>query len=112
MVGETGYMISVTGPGCILVFPILATMLIPVGLVFAELSAMLPFSSAVDVWTTNAFGPKVGWAAQWLMFLIQVVGTTDDGFHIHDSYRIFHPYSAKHGSVGRDSICSSLVCIV
>lgn len=47
--------------------------MIPVGLAFAELTAMLPFASSVDIWTTNAFGHKAGWAAQWLMFLIQVV---------------------------------------
>lgn len=70
---EAPYWFSVTGAGAAFIFPILAIMLIPVGLSFAELTAMLPFSSAVDIWTTNAFGHKWGWAAQWMMFLIQVV---------------------------------------
>lgn len=70
---EAPYWFSVTGSGAALIFPILAILLIPVGLAFAELTAMLPFSSAVDIWTTNAFGHKAGWTAQWMMFLIQVV---------------------------------------
>lgn len=70
---EAPYWFSVTGAGAALIFPILSLLLVPVGLAFAELTAMLPFSSAVDIWTTNAFGHKAGWAAQWMMFLIQVV---------------------------------------
>lgn len=70
---EAPYWFSVTGAGAAFIFPILAILLIPVGLSFAELTAMLPFSSAVDIWTTNAYGHKAGWASQWMMFLIQVV---------------------------------------
>lgn len=34
---------------------------------------MLPFSSATNVWSTNAMNKTVGWATQWLFFLVQVV---------------------------------------
>lgn len=70
---EAPYWFSVTGAGTAIIFPILALLLVPVGLAFAELTAMLPFASSVDIWTTSAFGHKTGWAAQWMMFLIQVV---------------------------------------
>lgn len=64
---------DLTGAGSALIFPILALLLIPVGLIFAELTGMLPFAGSVDVWTTNAFGHKVGFTTQWMMFLVQVV---------------------------------------
>lgn len=70
---EAPYWFSVTGAGAAFVFPILAILLVPVGLAFSELTAMLPFSSAVDIWTSNALNHQAGWAAQWMMFLIQVV---------------------------------------
>lgn len=70
---EAPYWFSVTGAGSALVFPLLALLLVPIGLTFAELTAMLPFASSVDVWTTNAFGHKAGFASQWMMFLVQVV---------------------------------------
>lgn len=70
---EAPYWFSVTGAGAAFIFPILAVLLIPVGLTFAELTAMLPFASSVDIWTTSAFGHKAGFATQWMMFLVQVV---------------------------------------
>ena len=70
---EAPYWFSLTGAGAAWIFPVLATLLIPVGLAFGELMAILPFSSSVDVWSCNAFGHKAGWATQWLMFLVQVV---------------------------------------
>lgn len=48
-------------------------LLVPVGFAFAELTAMLPYSSAVDVWASNAMNWKIGWGTQWLIFLVQVV---------------------------------------
>ena len=70
---EAPYWFSLTGAGSALIFPLLALCLIPVGLIFAELTGMLPFAGSVDVWTTNAFGHKVGFTTQWMMFLVQVV---------------------------------------
>jgi len=70
---EAPYWFSVSGAGSAFIFPILGILLVPVGLAFAELTAMLPFASAVDVWTTNAYGPTIGWSTQWMMFLVQVV---------------------------------------
>lgn len=70
---ESPYWFSVTGAGAALIFPLLALLLIPVGLTFAELTSMLPFAASVDVWTTNALGHKAGFGTQWMMFLVQVV---------------------------------------
>ena len=70
---EAPYWFSVTGAGAAVIFPILAILLIPIGLTFSELTAMLPFASSVDIWTTSAFGHKTGFAVQWMMFLVQVV---------------------------------------
>lgn len=88
---EAPYWFSVTGAGAAFIFPLLAILLIPVGLAFSELTAMLPFSSAVDVWTTNAFGHKVGWATQWLMFLIQVVEPPMMAFIFLTALKFFIP---------------------
>jgi APA family basic amino acid/polyamine antiporter len=70
---EAPYWFQLTGAGAAIIFPILAVLLLPVGLAFSELTAMLPFSSAVDVWASNAVGWKTGWATQWMFFLVQVV---------------------------------------
>jgi len=92
---EAPYWFSITGAGSAIIFPILAVLLIPVGLAFAELTAMLPFSSAVDIWTTNAFGHKAGWAAQWMMFLIQVVEPPMMAFIFITAINFFIPIPAN-----------------
>ena len=70
---EAPYWFKTTGAGAAFIFPILALLLIPVGLAFGELTAMLPFASGVDIWTTNAFDHRMGFGVQWMMFLVQVV---------------------------------------
>lgn len=70
---EAPYWFELTGAGAAILFPIIAILLLPVGLAFAELTSMLPFNSSVDVWSSNAMNPAVGWAAQWSFFLVQVV---------------------------------------
>ena len=70
---EAPYWFELTGAGAALIFPILAIVLVPIALAFAELTSMLPFSSSVDVWASNAMNPTAGWATQWLFFLVQVV---------------------------------------
>lgn len=92
---EAPYWFSVTGTGAALVFPILAILLIPVGLAFSELTAMLPFASSVDVWTTNAFNHKFGWATQWLMFLVQVVEPPMMAFIFITAIKFFIPIPAS-----------------
>lgn len=91
---EAPYWFSVTGAGAAFIFPLLAALLVPVGLAFSELTAMLPFSSAVDVWTTNAFGNKAGWAAQWMMFLVQVVEPPMMAFIFLTAINFFIPIPA------------------
>lgn len=70
---EAPYWFELTGAGAALIFPIIAVILIPVGLAFAELTSAMPFSSSVDVWSSSAMNPTAGWATQWLFFLVQVV---------------------------------------
>lgn len=70
---ESPLWFGTTGPGAAFIFVILAVLLIPVGLAFAEMVAMLPYSSSVAVWTANAANSSIGWVVQWLMFLIQIV---------------------------------------
>lgn len=70
---ESPYWFQLTGPGAAFIFLGLAVLLVPVGLAFAEMVALLPFSSSVAVWTANATNHRFGWCIQWLMFLIQIV---------------------------------------
>ena len=88
---EAPYWFDVTGSGAAFIFPVLAVLLVPVGLAFSELTAMLPFASSVDIWTANAFGHKAGWASQWMMFLVQVVEPPMMAFIFITAINFFYP---------------------
>ncbi len=70
---ESPLWFETSGSGSAFIFLILAVLLVPVGLAFAEMVALLPYSSSVAVWTANATNHQIGWVVQWLMFLIQIV---------------------------------------
>lgn len=93
---EAPYWFQKTGAGAAFIFPILALLLVPIGLTFSELTAMLPFTSSVDVWTTNAFGHKTGFATQWMMFLVQVVEPPMMAFIFITAISHFIPIPAEY----------------
>ncbi len=105
----SSYWFSVSGAGSAFIFPILAILLVPVGLAFAELTAMLPFASAVDVWTTNAFGHKAGWSTQWMMFLVQVVEPPLMAFIFLTAINYFIPIPAAWRKQSLLGLCFPLV---
>ena len=88
---EAPYWFQTTGAGAAFLFPLLALLLVPVGLAFGELSAMLPFAAGVDAWTSNAYDNKTGFATQWMMFLIQVVEPPMMAFIFGTAINHFHP---------------------
>lgn len=44
---EAPYWFQLTGAGAAIIFPILAVLLVPVGMAFSELTSVLPYASAV-----------------------------------------------------------------
>lgn len=90
---EAPYWFETTGAGAAFIFPFLALLLIPIGLAFCELTAMLPFSSGVNVWTTNAFDHRVGFGTQWMMYLVQVVEPPMMAFIFGTVINHFYPLS-------------------
>lgn len=88
---EAPYWFQTTGAGAAFLFPLLALLLVPVGLAFGELSAMLPFAASTDVWTCNAYNNKAGFATQWMMFLIQVVEPPMMAFIFGTAINHFYP---------------------
>jgi APA family basic amino acid/polyamine antiporter len=102
---EAPYWFSLTGAGSMFVFPVLALFLVPVGLAFAEISAMLPFASSVSGWTANAIGQKTGWLTQWLMFLIQIVEPPLMAYIIVTILSYFFPGIAEYQVLAACAFC-------
>ncbi len=102
---EAPYWYSLTGPGAAFIFIILAIVLVPVGLSFAEMTAMLPFSSSVAVWTANATNYSFGWVVQWLMFLIQIVEPPICAFILTTALGFFIPFTTTQAMLVAIALC-------
>lgn len=102
---EAPYWFSLTGPSAAFIFLALAVLLVPVGLAFAEMAAMLPFTSSVAVWTANATNHKVGWYTQWLMFLIQIVEPPLCAFILTTALGFFIPFTATQVMLIAVALC-------
>ncbi len=102
---ESPYWYSLTGPGAAWIFLLLAVLLVPVGLAFAEMVAMLPFSSSVAVWTANATNHKFAWCIQWLMFLIQIVEPPICAFILTTALSFFIEFTAVQTVMIAIAIC-------
>lgn len=102
---EAPYWFSLAGPSSAFIFLVLAVLLVPVGLAFAEMSAMLPFSSSVAVWTANATNYKVGWYTQWLMFLIQIVEPPLCAFILTTALGFFIPFTVTQTMLIAVGLC-------
>ena len=89
---EAPYWFELTGAGAVIIFPLLAICLIPIGLVYSELSAMLPFASSITVWTDNAIGHKSAWFTQWGMLLVQLVQSPGMAFILVTALQYFFPF--------------------
>jgi APA family basic amino acid/polyamine antiporter len=102
---ESPYWFSLTGAGAAFIFPVLACLLIPVGLAFSEMAAMLPFASSVSAWTASATGPKTSWATQWLMYLIQVVEPPIVAYILVTALGFFFPDLKGHEMIAACILC-------
>ncbi|OQB20826.1 MAG: GABA permease [Firmicutes bacterium ADurb.Bin182] len=102
---EAPYWFSLTGAGAAFIFPALAILLVPVGLAFAEMAAMLPFSSSVAVWTANATNHRFGWCVQWLMFLIQIVEPPICAFILTTALGFFFTFTVAQTTLIAVGIC-------
>ncbi|MHB8071497.1 MAG: APC family permease [Candidatus Cryosericum sp.] len=72
-VAEAPYWFKTTGAGSALLFPILAILLIPVGLAIAEMTSMMPVAAGPLAFTTLALGRDVAFWTHWMFFLVQVI---------------------------------------
>ncbi|MHC1604935.1 MAG: APC family permease [Candidatus Methanofastidiosia archaeon] len=61
--------ISLTGPSIALSFVVVGLMCVPIGLVYGEMTAMLPFVGGPFVFIQNAFGKETSYWASWSLLL-------------------------------------------
>jgi len=67
---EIKYWFEMTGTGAIICLLVCGIILLPLCLIYSEMTSMMPYAGGENVWTTNAFGWDLGWLVGWFCFLL------------------------------------------
>lgn len=67
---EIRYWFEITGPGSLICLLACGIILLPLCLIYTEMTAMLPYAGGENIWTSNAFNWDIGWMVGWFMFLL------------------------------------------
>lgn len=67
---EIRYWFELTGPGSLICLLACGVILLPLCLIYTEMTAMLPYAGGENIWTSNAFNWDFGWLVGWCMFLL------------------------------------------
>jgi len=70
---EIPYWYEVTGAGNAFLFPIIALLLVPVGLAIAEMTTLIPYAAGPLAFTYKALGRRAAFWTHWMFFLVQVI---------------------------------------
>jgi len=70
---EMPYWYAVTGAGNAFLFPLIAVLLIPIGLAIAEMTTLMPYVAGPLAFTYKALGRHVAFWTHWMFFLVQVI---------------------------------------
>jgi APA family basic amino acid/polyamine antiporter len=70
---EIKYWFELSGPGSFWALAICALFVLPLCLVYSEMTSMLPFAGGENVWISNAFNWDIGFFAGWALVLLYVM---------------------------------------
>ena len=93
---EMIYWFELSGAGSFWALLTTGILVIPLGLVYSELSSMLPFAGGENVWISNAFGWDIGWYFNWCLFLLYIFALPNVAYGIVTMIGYFHPIPFKY----------------
>ena len=88
---EMIYWFELSGPGSFWALLTTGIFVIPLGLVYSELSSMLPFAGGENVWVSNALGWDIGWFLNWSLFLLYLFAIPNVSYGVATMINFFYP---------------------
>lgn len=85
---EIKYWFELSGPGSMWALMVCALFVLPLCLVYSEMTSMLPFAGGENVWISNAFNWTTGFFSGWALILLYVMAmpTVSYGIATMSSY--------------------------
>ncbi len=70
---EIKYWFELSGPGSFWALVVCALFVLPLCLVYSEMSTMLPYAGGENIWISNAFNWNIGYFSGWALLLMYVM---------------------------------------
>lgn len=88
---EIKYWFEISGPGAVFSLFTCCILVLPLCLIYSEMTSMLPFAGGENVWISNAFGWNAGWFSCWALILLYIVAMPSVAFGISSMLSYLFP---------------------
>jgi len=88
---EIKYWFELSGSGSVWALLTTGVLVIPLALVYSEMSSMLPLAGGENVWVSNAFSWDVGWFLNWALFLLYLFALPNVAYGIVTMIQYYYP---------------------
>jgi len=88
---EIKYWFELSGSGSFLALLTTGIFVIPLGLVYSEMSGMLPLAGGENIWISNAFNWDMGWFMNWAVFLLYLFALPNVAYGIITMLQYYYP---------------------
>ncbi|MFV0517099.1 MAG: APC family permease [Aminipila sp.] len=85
---------ELSGPGSVFSFITCAILLLPLCLIYSEMTSMMPYAGGQNIWVSNAFGWNTGFAACWFIMLLYIMAMPTVAYGIASMIGYFYPATA------------------
>lgn len=90
---EMIYWFELSGSGSFWALLVTGIFIIPLGLIYSEMSSMLPFAGGENIWISNAFSWDIGWYFNWMLFLLYIFAIPNVAYGLVTMSNYFYPMS-------------------
>lgn len=88
---EIKYWFEISGPGAVFSLLTCCILVLPLCMIYAEMTSTLPFAGGENVWISNAFGWNAGWFSCWALILLYIVAMPSVAFGISSMLSYLFP---------------------
>lgn len=88
---EIKFWFELSGVGSVLSLLTCAVLILPLCLIYSEMTSMMPYAGGQNIWITNAFGWNTGFAACWLIMLLYVMAMPTVAYGIASMIGYIYP---------------------
>ncbi len=88
---EIKYWFELSGPGSIFSLITCALLILPLCLIYSEMTSMLPYAGGENIWVSNAFGWNLGWFSCWGVMLLYIMAMPTVSYGIASMIGYLYP---------------------